>query len=469
MEGSVPGQPFPCDSGVGDSAHRLLDLVETGLNGAMATIKPLVVFFLLLALPLAANQDFAWESAGASDFPAADSMVRSQQLMALRARAAEAALREAPDRARTLDLLLQSGRIPEGLDVLARIVSNRPDELREAFAAIGFKGREFAADRAHDYADRLRTALAAARQRFPGMPREEAARLARQMMSVEGELAIQTKNWRARAEAFVAEYAGTRTALLAEVDLLTDRIGPQMLEPLDAFIAAHPGTEAAAKALYQKGFHLGHNPFGFGWKVGNDPTDRFLQVLSIYRELRSARYPASEWLEKAPTLITGFSAYKATYEAANIDRVLAGYEEVLPVLLAAYERNSLQDSVSLLIGYRMAELFKLKGNLVGGVDATFDRLEQMAKEPYAVRMLRADLYLRPNDTVFDAASRAELKAKAVPLLEAVTERGAGLVRRRAHATLATLHFSENRLVEAGRLYRRFVEAYPTSEYAWVAA
>lgn len=436
----------------------------------MSTLRLLTVLVLLLVTRVEARQEFMWEPPGASDFPVADSMVRSYQLMAARALAADQAWRKEPDRARTFDLLLKSGRTDEALDVLDRLVQSRPSDVRPAFASVGVRAREIGADKAHNHAARLRAALSVAKRQLSSLPREEAAGAARALLVVEGELDIQTWNWRRDTEQFVAAYDGTREALLAQVDLLTDRIGPSMLDALDAFISAHAGSEVAAKALYQKGFHLGHNAFSFGWKPGTDPTDRFFKVLEIYRELRSGRYPACEWVEKAPTLVLGFSAYKATYASStNIDRVLGGYEELLPGLLATYERDPAQDSIKSLVGYRMAELFKMKGDAVAGMDSVFTRLESLAKDPSTVKMLRAELYLRPNDLVLDPQDRDALRLKVVPLLEQVMSSGSGLTRRRAHATLATLHFSENRLEQARALYQQFETAFPKSEYAWVAA
>jgi hypothetical protein len=216
---------------------------------------------LLFIAPLAARQEFMWEPPSASDFPATDSMVRSYHLTAVRARAADEAFRKEPVSARTFDLLFKSGRTADALGVLEQIVQSRPAEMHVAFRAVGYRGREIASDKAYDYAARLRAVAVAARTRLPTLPREEAARIAGELVTVESELEIETRSWRPRMEAFVAEYAGTHAALLAQVDLLGDRSGPAMLDVLDAFMRAHPGTEAAAKALYQKGFHVGHNAF----------------------------------------------------------------------------------------------------------------------------------------------------------------------------------------------------------------
>ena len=107
-----------------------------------------------------------------------------------------------------------------------------------------------------------------------------------------------TRDWRSQLAAFANKFEGTETAVLSAVDLITESIGPSASDALDGFIAANPGTTAAAKALHTKGFHLAKNS-SLGERPGHDPTDRFFRVADIARELRSGRYPQSEWVEKA--------------------------------------------------------------------------------------------------------------------------------------------------------------------------
>jgi len=435
-------------------------------------VKPVVLACVLVSMAAGASlagQDYVREPPAASEFPAADEMVRSYQLMGLRAEAAELALRTAPDRASTFDLLLKSGRIAEALTVLERIVATRPSDMRAAFAAIGTKGREIAADAAHDHASRLRASVAAARGRLGALPREEAAAIARELVNVESELALAANSWRQRLAAFVREYSGTREALLAEVHLFDKRPGPAMLEALDAFVREHPGTEAAAKALHTKGFHLAHNAFSFGERAGDDPTDRFFRVLDIYLELRSGRYPPSEWVDQASSLVTGFNAYRASFEPGNAERVLTVYEALLPALLEAFERGDTRESIPFFVGSRMGALFRLTGDPVPAIERVFDRLERLAKNANAVKLLRAEFYLRPTEPVVEAEDRPALRAKARSLLESLVAAAAGFERRKALATLATLYFKDGELAQARTLYEQYLDAYPESDYAWVAA
>lgn len=403
------------------------------------------------------------------EFPTADQQIWGLQLHGLRAKVTARRLAESPDHPATLQLLMDLRRYDDALQVLRRIVDTRPDDLAAAFKALGINTREMLADGTRDHGGTLRPIVAEARRRIAALPKEQAAVVARELVNVETELARQPDTWRSYLAAFAAEYAGTEAALLAEVDRLSDSIGPQMVGALDAFVQAHPGTNAAAKALYMKGFHLGHNPFSFGERKGHDPTDRFFRVLDVYKQLQSGRYPPSEWVDKAPSLVAEFFAYEPSYAAANVDRILGVYEELLPSRLAPYEEDPAQDGITFLIGYRMGALFKVKGDAIAGIEDVFDRLERTAKNPDAVRLLKAEFYLRPTDPVIEAKDRPALRAKGQTTLESLAQHATGFHQRRALATLAALRFGQRDHAEARDLYRKYLDAYPASDYAWVAA
>ena len=400
------------------------------------------------------------------DFPTADQAIWGLQLAGLRAKVAARRLEKAPDDSLTLQLLMDLGRYDDVLKVLRRIVDSRPDDLAAAFKALGFNTRQMLGDGARNHGETLGPIVAAARRRLAAVSREQAAIAAREIVKVEAELARQTGAGRSLLTAFVAEYAGTEAAQLAEVDLLEDGRGRTLLGALDAFIEAHPGTTAAAKALHRKGSHIGQHGFSFGERQGHDPTDRFFRVVDVYKELRSGRYPPSEWLDRAPAMIVWFSAYQPSYAASNVDRILKVYEELLPSLLQTSEADG---ELTFVIGNRMGSLFKVKGDAVAGIEDVFDRLERIAQNPDAVRLLKAEFYLRPTDPVVEEKERPALRAKGQATLEALTRQSTGLYQRKALATLATLRFGQGDHAAARDLYRRYLDAYPASDYAWVAA
>ena len=323
------------------------------------------------------------------------------------------------------------------------------------------------------YPERLRPILAAVRSQLGAMPRNESARVARQLMSIETQVYREggSNEWSTRLAAFASEYSDTEEGLLTQVDLITHEISPRALERLDAFKQEHPGTTAAAKALHSKGFNLGHNAMILGEKRGSDPTDRFFRVLDIVKELESGTYPASRWVTDASELVTGFSAFEPRYAPENVDRVLAAQEEFIRSRLSSLvldDRDRASGALKYLItGRRTAELLKLKGDPVVGVEALLARLEQAAKDPEPLKFLRIEYYLGQRDV--SEETRASLRSKARRALESLEASTTGLGKRKALATLASLHFDERRCNEASPLYQRYVSEFPDTTYAWVAA
>ena len=118
----------------------------------------------------------------------------------------------------------------------------------------------FQHDQTRSYTETIRQTIAPARARIAQLPREDAARLAREMLSIdqwlEGRQASQ--KWPERLTQFVRDYDGTEAALLTQVDLLMSdpRQMLKQISDLDQFAKDHPRTNAAAKALFQEGFQL---------------------------------------------------------------------------------------------------------------------------------------------------------------------------------------------------------------------
>jgi hypothetical protein len=126
------------------------------------------------------------------------------------------------------------------------------------------------------------------------LPREDAARLARELLFIdqwlEGPQARQT--WPERLTQFVRDYDGTEAALLTQVDVLMSdpRQMLKQIGDLDQFAKDHPRTNAAAKALFHEGFQLHVNvPITGVEPRGSDPTERLLRVAAIVKDLESAR------------------------------------------------------------------------------------------------------------------------------------------------------------------------------------
>jgi tetratricopeptide (TPR) repeat protein len=402
------------------------------------------------------------------EFPAVDRLIASNVQNGLRAADAARRLAGDPEAAATVAALMTQRRFDDALASLRRIVERRPEKMTEAFSSLGFQAREMIHDRSRDYAERLRGIVAAARTRAAGFPAEELAKFERAMASVDSDLSA-SRDWRARIAALVEKFDGTETALLSRVDLITDRVSPQALAALDDFVAAHPGTTAAAKALHTKGFHLANNFSILGERAGHDPTGRFFQVVAIARELRSGRYPPSEWVDKAQELVTQFRTYQPQYASESADRILAALEDELPSLLQRYAQHPSSDTFTFFIGYRIGEVAAIKGDPVAGIDEVLDRLARSTAQPEALRLARAEFYLQPPGPALQKIDRSALRPRAADLLEQVSRSGSGIVHRRALATLATMRFNQSEFELARSLYRQYLTAYPSTAFSWVAA
>ena len=298
-----------------------------------------------------------------------------------------------------------------------------------------------------------------------------AANAERQLLNVDSYLSRPRGNpneWTATLTRFVQTYAGTEAALLTEVDLLmSDGVSLKQLDALDAFARAHPGTVAAAKATHQRGFQLAVNIGVTGIeKRGGDPTARFMQVLDIVKELESGAYPRSEWVERAPSIVTGFFAANPAYSAENLDRVLAASYEFAKTHFTL-SANPADSGIGYFLISKMPALTKLQGDEVAGMDRIFARLEQDIPDQAAVRYLRAEYYMRGMRE--SQSERALFLRKAIDTLAALQAEGRGLYHRKALATLSALRFAEGDWANARGDLAKYVQAYSESEWAWVAA
>ncbi len=386
---------------------------------------------------------------------------------------AAALLRRSPADVETLRALWKAEDVAAGIQSLRLIVGSHPERIADAAEALtgapeGLRGDS---DIEQQNKAALQQVIADARAKFGALPREDAARAERVFILLDGELTRERQNWSDRLARFIAEYQGTRTALLAEVDLIASRgVSAQMLDELDRFIVAHPETEAAAKALYQKGFQW-HTINTLGTLVPRDadPTPRFLRVLEIVEELQSGRYPSSEWTEKAPSLIVNFFIPSSVkIEPGNIDLLIRHFTETARRNFVLSENFAPdRDGIGYLVTSKIGDLYERKGERLAGVERTLSDLEQSVAEADGVRLLRGLFYLRAlrQET---PAERAARLGKAREALQTVSDSGRALNHRRALATLAALEFEEGQHRVARSLFERYSERYPSSPWTWVA-
>ena len=285
------------------------------------------------------------------DFPRYDRAAWALQRQGLAAHAAERSLRRAPDAVETLGLLLAADRPEDALRVLQRIVDRHPGRMAKAFEIVSRAPGAAFNDDGLDHRLTLQRIVEAAFGRLTALPREEAASAERQMMMVDSR-PVAGRSFNDKLAQFVDKYRGTEAAMLTELEMVTRRHRKEHLEGLDGFIREHPDGSLAAQALYKKGQFLSSNP-----AVGEgDPTNRLMEVVNIARELQSGRYPASEWIDRAPRLITGFGWYQPKFSPANLPLVLEVFYSSLKAnadTFAPYEYGGPEDMVT----RRFPELF----------------------------------------------------------------------------------------------------------------
>ena len=331
----------------------------------------------------------------AAEFPRQDELIVSMLRTGGAVKLLAAGLVNAPASVDTLRLAAEARRSADVLRVLDRIVQDAPARIPEAFQLLTQHTTMFRRDDSRGEWNRLQEIVEAARRRLGELSREEAARGAKQLMFFEPYDSRPANAHIVRLQAFIDTYSGTAAALEAEVDrIMAARASFQQLDELEAFATAHPGTIAAAKATYERGWQLAVNiPITGVEKRGSDPTERFLKVLEIARDLESGRHAASEWVDRASTIVTSFFASNPAYSPENLDRVI----EASYAFAKAHFKPDLDapgaEPIRYFLTSRMPALFKLKGDEVGGMDTMFSRLEREA-DPVAAKYLRAQYYLR---------------------------------------------------------------------------
>ena len=406
------------------------------------------------------------------DFPLEDHSVWVFAIQrGLKDQAAELQLAKAPESPETVALLLDAYRPGDALMVLRRIVDRRPERMGAAFKAASTTGHRFDDD-GRVYPSVLRDIVARARQRLREIPREQAAEAAWYLhflaRPVPGETPV---SWPDQLRAFLAEYAGTEAALLAELRLL-DQGGDihSRIAAQEAFARRHAGTAIGAQALYTAAGNVATNiPLNLAEPRGADPTERLLRVAALVRELQSGAYPDCEWVRRAPHLVIGFFASEPQYAKENVPRVVAVFREFLLKNFDVAAVNPLASGVGYLITNKLPEIFAAGGGEpVAQIDRFLLDLERATEEPAAVRYVRGLWYRQLAYGVKDVEMRNEWRRQADATLLDLARSGAGLYNRKALASLASIKFKERNYGGAAERYREYLLRFPQSEWAWVA-
>jgi tetratricopeptide (TPR) repeat protein len=410
-------------------------------------------------------------TAPGADFPSEDLLVWLAVEQGLKNQAADLQLAKAPDGPETVARLVDADRPGDALMVLRRIVEHRPERIGAAFKAVSGKGYRFDDD-GRGYPSALRAIVARARQRLRELPREQAAQAAWQLNfvapPVPGEKPVE---WRDQLRTFVAEYAGTEAALLAELRLLDGgRDIHARIAALEAFARAHVGTVIGAEALYTAAMHVASNiPITQAERRGADPTERLLRVAALVRELQSGTYPDCEWVGRAPGLVIGFFASEPKWAKENVPRVVAVYREFLLKTADAAAADPAANYVAALITSRLPAIFAAAGaEPISDTERFVLDLEAAGQDPSPVRYARGLWYRQLANDVKEVELREEWRRKSDATLLDLARAGSGLYNRRALASLASIEFKEKRCDVAVERYREYLSRFPRSEWAWVA-
>lgn len=424
-----------------------------------------LALLLSLAGPTAQEPTFhPWER----EFPPQDFQLASMLTAAADAADAADRLRRAPADIETVRALVRAKDHDGLLQSLRLIVDQHPDRIAKAIEAMEDGLYEFRGDTAQvtERREMLRQIVSDGRRRLGGLTNEDAARSERAFLTVDGYLSSDRDDVSNRLRAFVDRFRGTEAALLAEVDLIMEvhSPSPEMIAELDAFAARHPGTTAAAKAIYQKGFQY-HTINMLEYEPrGGDPLRRFERVQSAVRELQSGRYPESEWTRKAPSLIGQFFIPDdANIPRESLDRLIDAFE----AFARTYLGQTSVTEVTYVITSKLPELYALREDRTVAFERFLASLERSKEARPAVLNLRTSYYLNAAGRETKEETQARL-SKAKAALRKAADEGDSVQSRRALATAAAVEFERGDCPASLRTLREYLDRYPTTPWSWVA-
>lgn len=427
-------------------------------------MKHVLVLVLLSSLPQGPPAP-DWQD----DFPPQDSSLVWSLARAYERIDADHRFETAPADIGTIRALALAGDCDRLLASLRLIVDKHPERLAEALRFISLHELRGDTEQVTRHRDALLRIVADGRQRLDSLSREDAARVARAIVTVEDSL-TRHDDPAHRLRTLVDRYQGTEAALLAEVDLImiVHTPSPEMIAALDAFVERHPGTTAAAKAIYQKGFQYSSSNMNEYQPRDADPIAHFERVEAAVRELESGRYPQSYWTRQAPALIQGFSIFdRATISPRSLERLIAAFEDFAKDQFDAALRSEQQGLNEYVITSKLPRLYARRGDRTAQFEQFLSMLERSTKAPAAVALLRASYYLQAQDRETPEQRQSRL-AKAKTALRTASGAGDEAGNRRALATIAAMEFQEGHCEAALPALREYVARFPATPWTWVA-
>jgi hypothetical protein len=323
-------------------------------------------------------------------------------------------------------------------------------------------------------ADRILAGVAVIRQRLAGHPREQAARIAWQLLLLDHAVggAGTPRIDVGRRAAFIQQWSGTTAAQFAEIEgQLEPPIKEGALESVEQIARAHGGTEVGAKAWTEIAATLSAGDIPIpGTPIHHaDPTERYLRLQSALEALQTG-YPSSEWARRVPGLGSRYWMVLPVFGPGGPARLLAAYQDFLTRQLSAPRiDDSAVDTLSWGASETMPWLLSAgRIDPISAMEPIFDAVERAVPNQSVLRYLRGQFYLRRCATGTDAPN-PPMCQKARTALAALAGESPGRYSRLALSKLAAELLAEGEYGLARAQLLSYVERYPDGDWAWVAA
>ena len=279
---------------------------------------------------------------------------------------------------------------------------------------------------------------------------------------------------RQRVEAFRTRFAGTRAAeamRVSQVDASRmSRDIPEWMRRYRELAREYDGTEVGAMALFYVASRQSNC-----CNVGDDEVERLTEVFDIVKELESGRFPRSEWVERAPSLVSGFffgSTARIPHE--SMPRL---YERYLEFVLShpVITTQTIDGGVEWIVRNAVSRLAPTPIERVSIVE---EFLEDLVKRGFGVndaRVLRAKFYFALTDPGWipehmkGGLDRKEAESRAILHLRRMIESAQPAAVAQARQMLAGHYFGSGRYAEARSQFTMIQNGNPAAEWSWVAA
>ncbi len=360
----------------------------------------------------------------------------------------------------------------EALESVHEAVTAHPEAAAKVLRAFLRSERSFIARPGHDYRPAVRAISEAARAGLRELPLEQAGELDYELRRV-GRWLAQTRAGLSLSPGpdelrdLQRRYPGTPTALRAELELITrERRVPaesQMLR-VDGFVAAHPGTCAAARALVAKVQAL-------SYRLASDaarPWSGWTRILATVEKLSRAYSDCTVELEVSPRCPSWYCVgSEPMFYPGSSARMLSGLSRTFVRAHLGDTTASVVELHRLVLG-RLGKVCEASGDSFECLDGFLAGLRSSAADPGEVDYLRAmigvDLKRGPR-----RGAGPDFPQRAADRLDRLAAAGMGLYSRKALATLALMEQLHGRLPAAREHYSAYAAAFPQSPFAWIAA